>query len=203
MDFSKILEKLMFNRLTAFLDDTKALTGAQNGFRKGKCIETAVQSFIQQTQEALDKRAQAIGIFIDLSKVYDTLNHTRLLEKLVLYGIRGVAYLWFKSYLTHRRQYTEVKQGISGSNLVISHKSSLKDIKQGVPQGSVLAPLLFFIYVNDLPLNINNANVIMFADDINVLIIDRDKYELQQKINKVTTELETWIHRNNLVINIE
>lgn len=130
------------------------------------------------------------------------MNHTRLFEKLVLYGIRGVAYSWFKSYLTHRRKYTEIKQGTSGSNLVTSHKSSLKDIKQGVPRCSVLAPLLFLIYVNDLPLNIKNANVIMFADDINVLIIDRDKYELQQKINKVTTELETWFHRNDLIINI-
>ena len=94
----------MFNRITAFLDDTKSLTGAQNNFRKGKCIETAIQAFIQQTQEALDKKAQAIGIFIDLSKAYDTLNNMRLLEKLALCGIRGVAYSWFKSYLTHRRQ---------------------------------------------------------------------------------------------------
>lgn len=69
--FSKILKKLMFNRITAFLDDTKSLTGAQNGFRKGKCIETVIQSFIEHTQETLDKRTQATGIFIDLSKAYD------------------------------------------------------------------------------------------------------------------------------------
>jgi len=98
--FAKLLEKFMFNRVIPFLYENKILTEAQNGFRKGKCIETAVQSFIEIIQEALDKGVYLIGIFIDLTKAYDTLNHIVLLEKLSSYGIRGITNLCFKSYLT-------------------------------------------------------------------------------------------------------
>jgi len=99
----KLLERLMFNRLIPFLYKNKILTEAQNGFRKGKCIETAIQSFIETIQEALDEGIHSIGIFIDLTKAYDTLNHKVLLEKLSSYGIRGKTNLWFKSFLTNRR----------------------------------------------------------------------------------------------------
>jgi hypothetical protein len=83
--FAKLLAKLMFNRITSFLNETKSLTEAQNGFRKGKYIETTIQALKEPIREALDKRKHAIGIFIDLSKAYDTLNHERLLEKLASY----------------------------------------------------------------------------------------------------------------------
>jgi retron-type reverse transcriptase len=91
--FAKLLERLMFNRLMPFLYENKTLTEAQNGFRKGKCIETAVQSFIEIIQEALDKGVHSNGIFIDLTKAYDSLNHKVLLEKLSSYGIRGITNL--------------------------------------------------------------------------------------------------------------
>jgi hypothetical protein len=106
--FAKLLERLIFNRLLPLLYDNKILTEAQNGFRKGKRIETAIRAFIEIIQEALDKRAHAIGIFIDLTKTYDTLNHKVLLEKFSSYGIRGIGNSWFKSYLTNRRQRIEI-----------------------------------------------------------------------------------------------
>ena len=98
--FAKLLGRLMFNRLITFLYKNKIRTRAQNGFRKRKYIETAVQSFIDIIQEALDKGTHSIGIFIDLTNAYDTLNHKVWLEKLSPYGISGITNLWFNSYLT-------------------------------------------------------------------------------------------------------
>jgi hypothetical protein len=97
--FAKILERLMYNRITSFLYENKILSEAQNGFRKGKSIETAVQSYIERIQKALDEQVYNTGIFIDLSKAYDVLNHNLLLEKLSYYSIRGFTNSWFRSYL--------------------------------------------------------------------------------------------------------
>jgi len=131
----------MFNRLIPFLYKNKILTEAQNGFRKGKCVETAIQSCIETIQEALDKGIHSIGIFIDLTKAYDTLNHKVLLEKLLSYGIKGITNIWFKSFLTNRRQCTEINQNDSSNAMVRRYRSSCVEIKQGVPKGSVLGPL--------------------------------------------------------------
>jgi retron-type reverse transcriptase len=130
----------MFNRLIPFLYGNKISTDAQNGFRKGKCIETAVQASTEIIQEALDKTAYTIGIFIDLIKAYDTLNHKVLLQKLSSFGIRGITNSWFKSYLTNRRQCTEIHQSDSSNVMVKRYRFSFMEIKQGVPQGSVVGP---------------------------------------------------------------
>jgi len=114
----------MFNRLITFLYKNKILTEAQNGFRNGKCIERAVQSFIEIIQEALDKGTQSTEIFIDLTKAYNTLNHKVLLEILSSYGIRGIMNLWFKSYLTNRRQCIEINQCDSSYAMVSRYRSS-------------------------------------------------------------------------------
>ena len=179
----------MLNRLIPFLYENKILTEAQNGFRKGKCIETAVQSFIERIQEALVTGVHSIGIFIDVTKACDTLNHTVLLGKLSSFGISGITNLCFKSYLTNRRQRIEINQSDSSNGMVSSYRSSCREIKQGVPQGSVLGPLLFLLYINDLPYG---ATLVMFADDINMLVTDSDVGALQREIDSVITELESW-----------
>jgi flagellin-specific chaperone FliS len=188
--FAKLLEKLMYNRIISFLYENKNFIEAQNDFRKEKCIERAVQSFIERIQEALDKQVHTIGIFIDLTKAYDVLNHKLLLEKLSFYGIRCTTNSWFKSYLTNRRQFIDINQSDSTNVMVNRYRSSFMEIKQGMPQGSVLGPLLFLLYINDLPLNIYGGNLVMFADDTNVLIMDSNVGALQNKIDRVIAELE-------------
>jgi hypothetical protein len=168
---------------------------------KCKCIETALQSFIEIIQEALDKGVHSIGIFIDLTKAYDTLNHKVLLEKLLSYGIRAIMNLCFKFYLTNRRQCIEINQSDSSNVMVSRYRSSCREIKQSVPQGSVLGPLLFLLYINDFPLNIHCAYLDIFAD-INVLIMDSDVCALQRKTDRVIAELEMWFNRNDLIINV-
>jgi hypothetical protein len=103
--------------------------------------------------------------------------------------------------LFHRRQFIEIFQSNSNSGKVNTYRSSSLDIEQGVPQGLVLGPLLFLLYINNVPVNVHNAKLVLSADDISVLISDSDTSELQIKIDRVVTELETWLNRNNLVIN--
>jgi hypothetical protein len=163
--------------MTSFLYENSE---AQNGFRKGKSIDTAAQSYIERIQEALDKQAHTIGIFIDLSKAYDVLNRNLLLENLFHYGIRGTANSRFRSSLFCRKQFIEICQSNSNSGKVNTYRSSCLDIEQVVPNGSVLGPLLFLLYINDLPVNVHDAK--LFGDDISVLISDSDTSELQMEI---------------------
>ena len=158
--FAKLIERLMYNRIISFLYENKILSEAQNGFRKCKSIDRVVQSFIGRIQKALDKRVHTIGIFIALTKAYNILNHKLLLEKLFCYGVRGSTNLWFRSYLTHRKQFVEICQSDSSSMRVNRCRSSCMEINQGVPQGSVLSLLLFLLYINDLPVIIHDANLV-------------------------------------------
>ena len=111
--FSKILEKSMHSRLTIFLNKHNIVTEVQNGFREQKSTTTAIQSFIERIQEALDNGLQAIGIFFDLTKAYDILNHRVLLNTLYSYQVRGNINSWCKSYLIDQKQFVEINQSIT------------------------------------------------------------------------------------------
>ena len=150
----------MYTRVYKFLDIHNCIYNLQFGFREKHSTNHAFFSITEKIREALDNNNFACGIFIDLQKAFDTVNHYILLQKLNHYGIRGVANAWFKSYLSNRTQYVSIN----------GFESNTKNIHIGVPQGSVLGPLLFLIYINDLNVAINYSTVHHFADDTNLLI---------------------------------
>ena len=159
-NINKIFEKLMYTRLYNFLDIHNCIYNLQFGFREKHSTNHALFSITEKIREALDNNNFACGIFIDLQKAFDTVDHNILLQKLNHYGIRGIANNWFNSYLSNRTQFVSIN----------GFQSKTKNISIGVPQGSVLGPLLFLIYINDLNVAINYAIVHHFADDTNLLI---------------------------------
>ena len=191
--FDKIMEKLMHKRLYDFLQEQNILLHNQFGFRKNNSTTNALLQITEKIKETIDKKKYGCGIFIDLSKAFDTVNHVILLRKLEHYGIRGVAHDWFKSYLTNRKQYVFLN----------GEYSEFANITCGVPQGSVLGPLLFLIYINDLP-NISKVlNFYLFADDTNIYYEAESLNKLETIINKELKKLHTWLIVNRLSLNID
>ena len=154
-NISKILEKIMHTRLYCFIEKNNSLFELQFGFRCNHSTTHALIEITEKIRKACDSKNFACAVFVDLQKAFDTVNHSILIKKLEHYGVRGVTNSWFKSYLTDRTQYTTVKQKRS-DNALITH---------GVPQGSVLGPLLFIIYINDLNKAIQHSQTHHFADD--------------------------------------
>lgn len=152
---------------------------------------------IQNIQLSIDKGLLAAGIACDLSKAFDCVSHTILLDKLYAYGIRGIANKWIASYLSNRSQFVQI---LTKEDSKVS--SNCATVRMGVPQGSILGPLLFLIYVNDLPTFVKETTIIMFADDTSALINAKSIKELSQKGNEVLSGLNHWFNENNLLLNV-
>ena len=164
-NINKIFEKLMFNRLYNFLNLHSCIYDLQFGFRSQHSTVHTLISITEKIREALDKGHFACGIFLDLKKAFDTVDHKILLKKLEYYGVRGTTNKWFTSYLSDRKQLVSIN----------GFKSNLHQINIGVPQGSVLGPLLFLIYINDLHSCVKKSTVHHFSDDTNLLNINNNK----------------------------
>ena len=189
--FSKLLEKAMKKRLVSFLEKNKLFHWNQYGFRNNNSTEDAVLNMLTQIYSGLDSNSSVIGIFLDLMKAFDTVNHKRLVSKLEHYGVRGIAKNWFMDYLENRTQITRVAGNVSDN----------VSVNSGVPQGSTLGPILFLVYLNDIfYLNID-SNITSFADDTAVLNINKNKVEANQSIERDLKVLSDWFRENLLTLN--
>ena len=189
--FSKVFEKVVANRLMFFFDSCNILIKNQYGFRKNHSTYMAIMAMYDKISTAIDKGEFAVGVFIDLSKAFDTLDHEILLAKLDYYGVRGVALNWFKSYLKNRQQYVH----LNGAS------SALSNIVCGVPQGSILGPLLFILYINDIIKCSDILQFILFADDTNLFYSNRNISELEFVMNIELSKLLNWFRANKLSLN--
>ena len=190
--FSKIIESIVNKQLINFLETKRILIKTQFGFRKKHSTTLALADLISDIAEKLDKGYITFGIFIDLKKAFDTINHDILFNKLQYYGIRGLPLLWFKNYLYDRKQSVKIN----------NTTSTYRPMKCGVPQGSILGPILFLIYINDINNSTNAFDFRLFADDTNLF-----QYIICNTINlaHINTDFQRvceWCSANKLTLNV-
>ena len=191
-NLSKLFERAMHTRVYDFLESSNVFYNLQFGFRKKYSTNHALLSIVENIKQSLDNKTFACGVFIDLEKAFDTVNHNIILDKLKYYGIRGPAHQWFSSYLSSRKQKVNV-EGVS---------SNFLDITCGVPQGSILGPLLFLLYINDMNKSVKHSCVYHFADDTNLLYKNKDPKKLRKNINSDLKDIFTWLCANRLSLNV-
>jgi hypothetical protein len=195
---SKLIEKVVYDQLYKYFTENNLFYDSQYGFREAHSTELAVNELTDRILNQIDQNKLPFAVFMDLSKAFDTLDHTILLGKLRYYGVNGTALTWFSNYLSNRTQFVEINDV----------KSDVLKITTGVPQGSILGPILFLIYMNDIFMSSNFFNFILFADDTTLSGIIEYSPEIPEcaTIEVINTELDkvaTWLSVNKLSLNIK
>ena len=189
--FSKILERIVFDQCINYINTYEILNGKQFGFRSKHLTYMAIIQLVDKINTAVEKNETTIGIFLDLSKAFDTIDHNILLYKLEHYGFRGIVLEWFKNYLSNIKQYVSYN----------SSKSQLEDIVCGIPQGSILGPLLFILYVSDITSTSNVLDFILFSDDTTILYSHESIESQISVVNAELKEVSNWFKTNKLSVN--
>lgn len=189
---SKVFENAINTRLYKFFSKYNVINEAQYGFQKNKSCEKALLNIKHELIKNIEQRLYSLGLFIDFRKAFDSVYHDVLTHKLSKYGVRGVVLDLLKNYLINRRQYVRMNNSAS----------AYADITRGVLQGSILGPLLFIIYINDLCDIPCSPKLIMYADDTNIFFSGTSILELEHHVNKYLHQLSGWLSVNKLQLNV-
>ena len=183
----------MYVRLFSFIKKYDLLYKYQFGFRQGFGTDTALVFLIDNILKALDEGEMVLGVYIHLSKAFDTVNHTILLDKLYKYGIRGMAHVWITNYLYDRKQYVSFNK----------HDSPYEKVNCGVPQGSISGPLFFLMYINDL-CNVSSLLFsLLYPDDTNMFVTGKNIENLIFLMNTELKKIVIWLNSNKLSLNVK
>ena len=188
--FSKVFERLTLTRMQSFITRHNIISTCQFGFQRGRSTTHIVITLLSYITQAYHDKVYCTCFFLDLRKAFDTVHHSLLLQKLEHYGFRGQCHSYLKSYYHNRKQYVN----ISG------HESDVVTVSDGVPQGSILGPLCFLLFINDLPLAVD-AYTVLFADDAAFVITSSSLEQLYSKIKKLITDITNYLQKNRLVPN--
>ena len=194
--FSKIFERITYNKIIKYINDHNIISSHQFGFRKGHSCEMPLILAVDLISKALDQGEHVIGIFLDIKKAFDTVDTNILLLKLHHYGFRGIAHDWLASYLTNRKQFVKC------NNIASNPLPMTCGMTCGIPQGSVLGPLLFLLFINDLCNLPNNATPFVFADDTTLFLKGKNLQQMSSTINNELSSICLWLRTNKLSINV-
>ena len=197
MTTSKILEKIIYTKLYGFLTQHNLFFDSQYGFRTKRSCKHAIMEMVGHVLQAKNDRKHSMGVFLDLSKAFDTLDHMVLISKLEQYGVRGVMLDWFKSYVTGRSLVAKIST-MDG----VTTKSEQHNINFGTAQGSCLGPLLFMIFCNDIYQLPIFGKLILFADDTTLIESHKNKKFLQYAVSHDMSLLMDWFVANKLTLNL-
>lgn len=190
--FSKILERAVHDQLYSYVTKYDILNKSQSGFRKKHSTTTALLSLLDDVYKLIDDGKFVCMVLLDFRKAFDTVNHKLLLDKLNLYGIQGASNNWFKDYLYNRFQVVKYNSAISDKCIV----------QCGVPQGSILGPLLFTLYINDITKVLKNCLITLFADDANICYAHNSTEAIEHFVNEDLSCIDKWLCHNKLSLNI-